>query len=118
MLLRIAAYDEYICASLPSLICLSALFSFPAMLTTIDEPYAPSDVILPTLVIALIGGVLFAVHNYFFHPLASFPGPTLAALTPWWRAYIELHGKENFTTRLWDLHARYGTYRLPLACRT
>ncbi|TID07341.1 Isotrichodermin C-15 hydroxylase [Colletotrichum higginsianum] len=46
------------------------------------------------------------VYNVYFHPLAAFPGPRLAAATPWWIISSYLGGR---TPRdLLELHNRYG----------
>ncbi|TQN67262.1 Cytochrome P450 monooxygenase hmp1, partial [Colletotrichum shisoi] len=50
--------------------------------------------------------VSIVVYNLYFHPLAAFPGPRLAAATPWWMMSSYLGGR---TPRdLLELHNRYG----------
>ncbi|KAF2403936.1 cytochrome P450 [Trichodelitschia bisporula] len=63
--------------------------------------------------LALAGLVTYvfagAVYRLYFHPLAKFPGPKIAALTTWyegWYDYLWLQGK--FTFHLADLHKKYG----------
>lgn len=48
------------------------------------------------------------LYNLFWHPLASFPGPTIAATTPLYKAYIDLVAKSSFVHTLEKLHAQYG----------
>ena len=35
------------------------------------------------------------VYNLFFHPLRTFPGPTAAKATTWWKTYIEVFTQES-----------------------
>ncbi|EKM49823.1 uncharacterized protein PHACADRAFT_188850 [Phanerochaete carnosa HHB-10118-sp] len=48
------------------------------------------------------------VYNIYFHPLAKYPGPRLAAASGWWRVYIEAYKKESIIDRLFKLHEEYG----------
>lgn len=59
----------------------------------------------------------FIVYNIFlvgyrliFSPLAKFPGPKLAAATPWYEAFIDLW-HNNFPDSLADMHKKYGMLR-------
>lgn len=50
-----------------------------------------------------------AIYRLFFHPLAKFPGPNLAALTTWYEGYYDcLRYKGRYTFKLRDLHEKYG----------
>ncbi|KAF7509428.1 hypothetical protein GJ744_007991 [Endocarpon pusillum] len=48
------------------------------------------------------------IFNLYFHPLRKYPGPLRAAATTWWRTYIEVFKKENWTDVLIRLHEQYG----------
>ncbi len=49
-----------------------------------------------------------SIYNVFFHPLRKFPGPLLAAVTPWWKTYEEVGKGTSLYHKLVDLHAIYG----------
>ena len=42
-------------------------------------------------------------------PIASFPGPKLAALTRWYEFYYEVILRGQFTFHISELHKQYGT---------
>lgn len=56
------------------------------------------------LLLYLVGG---AIYRLFFHPLAKFPGPKLAALTVLYEAYYDVVKKGQFTWELGRMHEKY-----------
>ncbi|GJE93186.1 cytochrome P450 [Phanerochaete sordida] len=56
----------------------------------------------------LLYNVTTVIYNIYFHPLARFPGPRLAAASEWWQAYVEVIKEESLSKKLLDLHAKYG----------
>lgn len=48
------------------------------------------------------------VYNLYFHPLAKYPGPSFAAASDWWQAYIEVFMAKSLSKELWNLHQQYG----------
>ena len=50
------------------------------------------------------------VYRIYFHPLAKFPGPPLAAATYWYEFYFEIFKGARYTWKLEDLHRQYGSY--------
>ncbi|KAL5050939.1 hypothetical protein BDW71DRAFT_215080 [Aspergillus fruticulosus] len=64
---------------------------------------------LLALAVALLSYSLYHVCNTFYwHPLARFPGPPLAALTRFYRAYIDISLNHSFVHHLGELHGKYG----------
>lgn len=67
----------------------------------------------PLLPVAGLAWVIAkAVYNVYFHPLAGFPGPRMAAATVWWKIHLELVKQESMSLVLWDLHAKYGIFNM------
>jgi len=71
---------------------------------------APTPTVLITAVI--IAGISYAVYssifNIFLHPLSQFPGPRAAAITLYWKAYVECVQGRSFCHVLKELHNVYG----------
>ena len=64
------------------------------------------------ILIAYIGASIFeGIFNVFNHELADFPGPRLAAFTPWYKTYYEVFRGESWVDVLERLHAKYGMLR-------
>ena len=64
---------------------------------------SPALVLIPLLLLARI------FYRAFIHPLASVPGPRVAAFTSLYRAYYDIIRDGEWSEHLHDLHARYGT---------
>ncbi|MCJ1381084.1 hypothetical protein MMC17_004193 [Xylographa soralifera] len=52
----------------------------------------------------LVGGI----YRLLFSPIASFPGPKLAALTLWYEFYYDVVLRGQYTFHIRDLHRQYG----------
>jgi hypothetical protein len=71
-------------------------------------PSAPSSWLLFGLVLLLAYAAVVGIYRLYFHPLASYPGPKLAALSSFYEFYYDviLDGKFLFQRR--KLHKIYG----------
>jgi hypothetical protein len=74
----------------------------------------------PSTALPVIATVIWAVYlvglasyRLYFHPIAEFPGPKLAALSKWYEFYYEVICAGKFTFHIQDLHKKYGLYALP-----
>lgn len=54
--------------------------------------------------------IFLIVYRLLLSPLAKFPGPKLAAATPWYETFIDLWNN-NFPEVLADMHKKYGMLR-------
>jgi hypothetical protein len=65
---------------------------------------------LTVLVLAIIV-YIFSVTVYRLHinPVASFPGPKLAALTFWYEFYYDVLLQGRYSWKIQELHKQYGT---------
>lgn len=61
--------------------------------------------VLVALVLLLMVKVIYQLY---FHPLAKFPGPKLAAITTWYEGYYDIIKKGRYTFELARLHDKYG----------
>ena len=48
-------------------------------------------------------------YRIFFHPLARFPGPKLAAITRYYEAYYDIVQNGQYTFKIAEMHKKYGT---------
>ena len=58
----------------------------------------------------IIATVLRIAYNFYLHPLSRFPGPSGAACTRLWLAYMEVWRGVNLTDLRFQLHEKYGTW--------
>ena len=56
----------------------------------------------------LLYAVNAAIYNLFFHPLSRFPGPRAAAVSIYWKAFVECILQKSFCHVVEQLHATYG----------
>jgi hypothetical protein len=66
-----------------------------------------SALILSSLLAAYV--VSKALYRLFFHPLATFPGPKLAALTYKYELYFDGIQTGQYNTEISRMHQQYGT---------
>lgn len=65
----------------------------------------------PIITVLLASATLLiyrAINRLYFHPLSAFPGPTIAAITGLYKAYIDVVAQSSFVHNLERLHAIYG----------
>ncbi|KAI1295181.1 trichodiene oxygenase [Xylaria venustula] len=53
-----------------------------------------------------LAGIIF--YRLTLHPLSRFPGPKLAAITRWYEAYYDVILDGQYTSRIKELHEKYG----------
>ena len=63
----------------------------------------------------LVGSAVQIIYRLYFHPLANFPGPKLAAITWWYEIYYEIILRGQYTFKLGELHKEYGISCLVVA---
>ena len=73
-------------------------------------PFVASPTFAAAGVVAsiLLSWLTIAVHRLFFHPLAAFPGPKLAAITVLYEAYFDVWKGGKYIFKLNELHRKYG----------
>ena len=78
-------------------------------------PFVASPTFAAAVVIAsiLLSWLTVAIHRLFFHPLAVFPGPKLAAVTVLYEAYYDVWKGGKYIFKLNELHRKYGKIPKP-----
>lgn len=73
-------------------------------------PASVGQTFLLFLASLVVYSVALVIYRLYFHPLASIPGPILAAATGWVEAYYELfHGDGGeFLLKYREWHQKYG----------
>ncbi|KAF5357171.1 hypothetical protein D9756_006863 [Leucocoprinus leucothites] len=70
--------------------------------------YAALDATIYPLIAFGTGSTLLALYRLYFHPLAKYPGPALAALSDYYVAYYDLWMGGGLVKQLEKLHKTYG----------
>jgi hypothetical protein len=73
-----------------------------------------ADMIASAQVVPVLAASVFCyvaalvVYRLYFHPLAKFPGPRIAAVTSWYEGYYEIVKTGQYSTKISKLHDEYG----------
>ncbi len=78
-----------------------------------DPTASVQNILLALIVAALTWSCCSAFYNVYFHPLARFPGPKLAAASKYWLFYQEFVKGVSLSDVRDELHAQYGALRFP-----
>jgi hypothetical protein len=76
-----------------------------------DTTASVQNVLFALIAAVLTWVFLSAFYNVYLHPLARFPGPTLAAASKYWLFYQEFVKGVSLSDVRDELHAQYGTLR-------
>ena len=59
----------------------------------------------------------WTIYSVYLGPLASFPGPKLAAATRWYECYYDVILGGQYTFKIKELHQKYGMSDLSFSLR-
>ena len=65
-------------------------------------------ILLRLLFLTVCYALVIGTYRLFFHPLAQFPGPRLAALTRLYEAFYDVVQNGQYTFKIAELHKIYG----------
>jgi len=86
-----------------------AVMEFNDLRTSIlSDEHLTRTVLFRLATFYLLWKAVAVTYSVFFGPLSKFPGPKMAAATQWYRTYIELVKKVSMSTKLKELHEKYG----------
>jgi hypothetical protein len=77
-----------------------------------------SSLLLPLVLTTVVYFASLCIYRLFFHPLAKFPGPKLAAITRYYEAYYDLARNGQYTFKIAEMHKEYGWFLEPNFCVT
>ncbi|POS74154.1 averantin oxidoreductase [Diaporthe helianthi] len=83
-----------------------ALTDSVASITSLGRPQHFWVLVSGSILIIVAYCVAVSIYNLYFHPLAKYPGPRLAAISRYWEIFSYLGGRTP--TDLLELHNKYG----------
>ncbi|KAF4987439.1 hypothetical protein FDECE_15429 [Fusarium decemcellulare] len=64
--------------------------------------------IVAAIAVAVVYVVVTCIYRLYLSPLAKFPGPKIAALTPWYNGYHDLVNGGQYIWVIEEMHRKYG----------
>ena len=77
----------------------------------VDGHLSSVKVALTVTAALLLYCILLTTYRLYFHPLASIPGPKLAAITYWYEYYYDVTKQGSYLWKIIELHRQYGKHR-------